>query len=116
MGVIYTKTSHGLPLQRTISEGERTELLQNLYWPHHQTLSKAVMQQILQKGTALIIDAHSFPTRPLPCDIDQDPMRPDFCIGSDEYHTPKDLVCLIEQKLVTSGYSVMVNRPYSGTI
>jgi N-formylglutamate deformylase len=115
MGVIYTKTSHGLPLRRPISEGERSALLETLYWPHQRALAEAVKQEIGKKGAAMIVDAHSFPSSPLPCDSDQLGLRPDFCIGSDEFHTPRALIKLIEETMAISGYSLMENRPYSGS-
>ena len=63
-----------------------------------------------------MIDCHSFPSRPLPCDQDQTPSRPDFCIGTDDYHTPKALSNLACATLQRSGHSVEVNRPYSGVL
>lgn len=44
------------------------------------------------------------------------PNRPDFCIGTDEYHTPPQLVDIATQYLERAGYSVAINRPFAGTI
>jgi N-formylglutamate amidohydrolase len=34
-----------------------------------------------------MIDGHSFPTHALPYEDDQNPHRPDICIGTDKSHT-----------------------------
>ncbi len=63
-----------------------------------------------------IIDGHSFYDEPLPYEFDQDADRPDICIGTDEYHTPRrveeEVCCLFRKK----GYSVEINRPFAGCI
>lgn len=67
-------------------------------------------------GTALIIDCHSFPSHPLPCDIDQAEDRPDICLGTDTFHTPAWLVQAAKTAFEAEGLSVCIDRPYAGTI
>ncbi len=64
----------------------------------------------------LIIDGHSFPALPLPYELNQTVFRPDFCIGTDDFHTPEELVARVEKILESCGYSTAWNQPFSGTI
>jgi N-formylglutamate deformylase len=64
----------------------------------------------------LIVDFHRFTSRPLPCDMDQMAPRPDFCVGTDPFHTSAGLLNRALTVIGVQGYRVMVNRPYSGTI
>jgi N-formylglutamate deformylase len=66
-------------------------------------------------GIVLIVDCHSFPSHPLPCDQDQEVPRPDFSIGTDAFHTPEALTRRIATELETLGFTAWVNRPYEGS-
>ena len=115
MGMIYTKTSSGRDLRRQLSSKE-TGALHALYDRHHQTLVREVEGELATVGSALIVDCHSFPSRPLPCDRDQQVPRPDFCIGTDLFHTPEALTRRMVSELESLGYEVRVDRPYEGTL
>jgi len=116
MGVIYTHTSSGHLLRNELTNDQRTDLIERFYHPHHIQLSSLVSEALAQKGHAFIIDGHSFPDNPLPCDLDQSSNRPDICLGTDEFHTPGDLVTVLLRACEAEGWSVEINRPYSGTI
>ena len=116
MGVIYERTSQQHVLRRRLSEPEREALLERWYRPHHRALTGAVESVLQDRGTCLIIDAHSFPSRPLPYEADQDPRRPDICIGSDDFHTPVALVDVAVRLCQDSGWTVDVNRPFAGAL
>jgi N-formylglutamate deformylase len=90
MGVIYTRTAHGGEFRRRLQPEEQRALM-SLYEAHHQALSARVAGELEQSGRALIIDCHSFPSRPLPCDLDKTTPRPQFCLGTDPTHTPEAL-------------------------
>ncbi len=64
----------------------------------------------------LIIDGHSFPALPLPYELNQTAFRPDFCLGTDDFHTPDELVAKVEKILKSCGYSTAQDQPFSGTI
>jgi len=115
MGMIYTKTSDGRPLKYKIKPEVRKSLL-DYYNKHHLQLEHAVETELSQNNKALIIDCHSFPCQPLQCDINQDTPRPDFCIGTDSFHTPDNLLDIAETTLKEMGYSVGINWPYSGSL
>jgi N-formylglutamate amidohydrolase len=115
-GMIYTQTCLGEPLRRALSEDERRLLKSAYYVPHHELLRRAVLDELLAVGRALIVDCHSFPSRPLPCDENRDENRPDFCIGTDAFHTPPGLLQAVESAVRGNGYTIGVNLPYSGTL
>ena len=64
----------------------------------------------------MIEDCRSFPSRPIPCDLDQTFDRPDFCLGTDSFHTPQELIQTVVSFLESSNYSVLVDVPYRGTL
>ena len=115
MGAIYTKTSSGA-LLRMVSRMDREELLRRYYDPHHARLTAAVEAKLQAHGRCLIIDGHSFHPVPLPYEPDQEPNRPDFCIGTDPFHTPERLAALAMDFLRQEGFSVSMNRPYGGSL
>jgi N-formylglutamate deformylase len=116
MGMIYTRTAHGQPLKRTLQPRERRDLVARYYEAHHQRLSTEVMKELEAYGRALIVDCHSFPSQPLPCDRDQSIPRPDFCIGTDAFHTPRGLAQATARRIEAMGYRVGIDRPYAGTM
>ncbi len=115
MGVLYEKTDNGLTL-RIVNQEMRNYILKNYYWPHHEKLNQAVNQELKKFGKATIVDCHSFPNKPFKRDLDQNPDRPDFNIGTDAFHTPQELIRLSETFFNKKGYSVGIDWPYKGTI
>jgi N-formylglutamate amidohydrolase len=116
MGMIYTRTAHGHQLKRTLQPQETRELVAQYYEAHHQRLLAEVKAELEQYGRVLIVDCHSFPSQPLPCNRDPSIPRPDFCIGTDGFHTPRALVQAAVQSIQEMGYCVGINRPYTGTM
>lgn len=112
MGAIYTRTSDGRPLR---SERLQEELLAAFYDPYHTALSALVGRLLDERRQVLLIDAHSFPSEPLPCDISQEPQRPDICIGTCDVHTPEELWQISRAYCNAVGWSVQRNEPYAGT-
>ena len=53
---------------------------------------------------------------PLPYELNQTAFRPDFCLGTDDFHTPEELVERVEKILESCGYSTARNQPFGGTI
>ena len=115
MGATYTKASSGDFLRR-ITADEREGLLQRYYDPHHRRLTEAVEAKLKTHGRCLIVDGHSFHPVPLPYEPDQETGRPDFCIGTDPYHTPGLLADYAMGFLQSEGFSVFLNRPYGGSL
>lgn len=115
MGAIYTQTATGGVLRRALQPEEK-RCLMSLYEAHHQVLLRRVAEELARTGRVLIVDCHSFPSQPLPCDQDQSIPRPHFCLGTDRLHTPETLARSVATELGTMGYSVAMNQPYSGTL
>ncbi len=115
MGVIYTKDSNGR-LLREINETERYRLLENLYDPYHNAISKEVQNLLSKFGKCLIIDGHSFPAIPLPYETNQDIKRPKICLGTDQFHTPQYLTDFILKffKNKNNNLTTEINKPFEG--
>ena len=90
--------------------------MERYYIPHHQKLTEAVEESLLANDHCLIIDGHSFPVLPLPYELNRTAFRPDFCLGTDDFHTPEELVAKVEKILESCGYSTARDQPFSGTI
>jgi N-formylglutamate amidohydrolase len=116
MGVIYTRTSLQTPLRDPPGDREREDLLERFYRPHHRDLTAVVDRALERHGSCLVIDGHSFPASPLPYEYDQDPNRPDICIGTDAFHTPDWLRELAREEFRALGYAVQIDRPFAGAL
>lgn len=116
MGVIYTRTSHGMELRADPSPTERQSLIEKYYVPHHEALSDSVGRILSNEKGAILIDCHSFASVPLPYEIHQDPKRPEICLGTDDYHTPSWLVDFAAGLFAQAGFSVDINRPFAGAL
>ncbi len=116
MGVVYTKTSDGRSLRRRPLPDERSRLLARFYEPHHEALESAVAAALEAHGSCVVIDAHSFPSRPLPYEDDQRSDRPEICIGTDADHTPKALRDVACAAFEVAGFRVDVDRPFAGAL
>jgi N-formylglutamate deformylase len=115
MGAVYTRLSTGVRL-RDDDPGKRERLMERWYHPHHAKLSDLVQSALDENGRCLIIDVHSFPSRPLPYEFDQTPTRPEICIGTDPHHSPfvTDAVAAAIGK--EAGFVTALNRPFAGSI
>ena len=113
MGVVYTKTHHGRDLK---SDRVRKALVEEYYDPHHAAMDAWASDRLRRHGRCLIIDCHSFPRTPLPCDLDQTASRPDICIGTSAVHTTDTVARVACSAFEARGYTVEFNRPYQGTI
>ena len=111
-GFYYTHTDDGSLLR---NENDK-KIVENIYNKYHQQFTNIVNDKINTIGFATIIDCHSFNDIPFKTDIHQELPRPDFCIGTNDYHTPKYLQNKIVNSLTQLGYSVTINQPYTGTI
>ncbi len=116
MGVIYTRTSAGTPLRKVPTEEERGRLISTYYEPHHRMLTDMTSRSLSANGRCLIIDGHSFRSSPLSHEPDQSPNRPQICIGTNEFHTPPRLVSFAHDCFRKSGFTVDVDRPFSGAL
>ena len=116
MGAIYTRTHDGRTLRKPPTASERQALLDGWYRPHHLRLQNRVQHMLDRHGRALIVDAHSFPAKPLPYERDQREERPGICLGTDGFHTPPELVDALAVSLRKAGFDVGINAPFSGAL
>jgi N-formylglutamate deformylase len=116
MGAVYVRTTEGLPLRGHLTATERARIIDRWYRPHHQRLTQAVDELIADGKSCIIVDCHSFSSRPLPHEPDQDPNRPDICIGTDAWHTPARLERELSDAASAAGSSVLVDRPFAGAL
>ena len=114
-GAVYVQDAFLRPLRHP-TPLERELLLRLYYDPHHARLEREVASCLHSHGRCLIVDCHSFSPTPLPYEPDQTPARPDVCIGAAQPFTPQSLEDLAVDCFRSQGYTVEVNRPYSGTM
>lgn len=115
LSVCYTRDSYSQPL-REVSKAEKEWIIQTYYRPHHQALENAVQDELNRSQYVLIVDGHSFSNTPLLHESDQNPSRPDICIGSDPFHTPQWIIEIIAYEFLARGYSIKLNSPFEGTL
>ena len=114
MGVIYTQRHDLGPLRKPPTLSEREALLDRYYRPHHRALEGAVEASLAAHDRCLVIDCHSFPGTPLP--YETDPARPDICIGTDEFHTPRVLRDAAVAAFRAAGLEVALDQPFAGVL
>jgi N-formylglutamate deformylase len=116
MGVIYTATHDLGTLRAAPSGAEREALLEQFYRPHHARLTAAVAAALAADGECLLIDAHSFPSAPLPYEDDQRLERPAICLGTDPFHTPPELRAAALAAFAARFGPVAFDRPFTGAL
>ncbi len=114
-GFYYTKTDCGNDL-RIENKLNKDLIYNNYYKKHHDELNNLVKEKLKNNSLAIIIDCHSYSDKPFKTDLIQTNNRPDFCLGTDSYHTPNWLIDIIYLHLTNLGFSVTINNPYEGTI
>ncbi len=113
MGVIYTKDC-----ENTITipnKKYKNIIIKSYYNKHHNKLDK-ICKNILNKyGKCIIIDLHSYSDemveRLFNCNN-----NPDICLGVDSFYTDQNLINMTIKHFKKYGYSVEINKPYTGTI
>lgn len=115
MGVLYEKSDDG-EIIREVTQELKEKVFNDYYWKHHNRLSNAVNNQLKQFEKALILDCHSYPSKPLKRDLDKNPERPDFNIGTDPFHTSQKLIDVSVSFFNNAGYTLGIDWPYKGSI
>ena len=114
-GIFYTKTDNGEELRQNIDNIK--EYIYNYYYlTYYDKLNKLIDEKLESCSIVHIIDCHSFSDRPLNTDFDKTIPRPDICIGTTEYHTPKYLIDFVTNHFNHNGYTVGTNKPYIGSM
>jgi N-formylglutamate amidohydrolase len=113
LGAIYTRTSDGTRLRAARDAVQRVELLDRYLQPWADTVDRLVSDALDRHGQCLVLDGHSFPSRPLPY---EDPAlaRPDVCLGFADPHAPRALIDALTGACRARGLTVAHNQPFAG--
>lgn len=109
MGYIYTNLINGKTFRSV--DDELIEEINPIY-EHHHTLLK---QYAIKDKNNLIIDCHSFSTKPLECDFNKTSNRPDICIGFNG-KSPRAIHTFVKDYFEKLGFYVLFNEPFEGSI
>jgi N-formylglutamate amidohydrolase len=114
MGPVYHSTSDLRPL-RLPDPARDDALIAEYFLPYAQVFTDVVDRALDDCGRAIIIDLHSFPSEPLPYELDQQVPRPGICIGTDPFHTPDTIVDMAIESFSGVPGGIALNTPFSGT-
>ena len=87
-----------------------------LYFCLRPKLNQWTAEELEQRGSALIVDCHSFNSVPKPYENNQSHDRADICLGVDRFHTPDELRGRLQEFFEERGYSVATNEPFAGCL
>ncbi|MBU3680199.1 MAG: N-formylglutamate amidohydrolase [Candidatus Kapabacteria bacterium] len=113
-GFYYTLGFDGSLLRHEDANHKR-HVHKEYYTAHHTLLDETVHSALAATGKCCIIDCHSFNDQVVGtlCDTPHDP---DFCIGTDGYHTPDALRDYAVDFFKSRGYTVEIDNPFSGCV
>ncbi|GAA2488542.1 N-formylglutamate amidohydrolase [Streptomyces longisporus] len=112
MGAVYTRTTH-----REALRGEDTDpapLIERYFRPYARAMTEAVADRLAATGRAVIVDVHSYPSAPLPYELHGEGPRPPVCLGTDSFHTPRELLAAVREAFAGCGETGL-DSPFSGT-
>ena len=112
MGAVYTKTSYGAPL-RDADPAIEQALLDEHFVPYANAMTQLVDERLAATGRAVILDLHSYPSKPLPYELHADGVRPAVCLGTDAFHTSFRLLDAAREAFEQCG-DVALNTPFAG--
>lgn len=114
MGAVYLATSDQRPLRER--DPERDQLLINTWFhPYAAAFADLIGRALAVHGRAIIVDLHSFPSKPLPYELDHSALRPEICIGTDPFHTPPAMLHNAREAFEDECWVVAENTPFAGT-
>jgi N-formylglutamate deformylase len=112
MAAVYTRTAHGQRLRHDDDARDEALLAQH-YRPYAAAMTDLVDARLAATGHAVIIDVHSYPSRPLPYELHGDGLRPAICLGADSFHTPPELVRAARTVFADFG-DIELDTPFAG--
>jgi N-formylglutamate amidohydrolase len=114
MGAVYTRTSNLMSL-RAPDEATEADLLRQYFFPYADAIADEVDRILDTNGECTIIDLHSYPSHPLPYELDQTAVRPSVCIGTDAHHTPTELAQQTIDAFRSVTDDIAHDSPFAGT-
>ncbi len=116
MGMVYLRTSDMQFLRNPDTySAERQRLINKYLRSYNDGITRLVAYQITKFGRCLILDCHSFPSKPLMYELDQEMSRPDICFGTDNFLTPPEIIDSLVSLCDFYGLSYKLNKPFAGT-
>lgn len=117
MGVVYDVDADLNPLRLgSLPDGERERRFDLLYRPYHARLADMCRWRCERLGRCLLIDLHSYATRPLPYELHADEPRPQVCLGHNGDRAGHAAADLFAARLADAGLTVGVNTTFHGAI
>jgi len=113
LGAIAAKTHDGRTMKLV---DQREALMEEYYIPHREALDHWTTESLAKDWRGLILNCQTFPSQPLPCDVNQKAERPDICLGTSKLHSEKDQLMVAVEAFEKRGWSVLIDIPYYGTI
>ena len=114
MGALYEKDEQG-NIVRIISR-KSLSLGQDFYQAYHGALNELTAECLKKFGYCIILDCHTYPDKPRQYDMNKRGKRPEICLGTDIFHTPKSLTNSFKKRFLAKKFSVAENTPFKGTI
>lgn len=111
MGAVYTRTATGAPL-RLDDPAHHHAVLTQYFHPYANAMADLIDDRLAATGRAVIIDVHSYPSKPLPYELHADGPRPQICLGTDAFHTPPSLLAAAQAAF--RDYSIELDTPFAG--
>ena len=113
MGLLYNKLIDGTAFDRN-PFGDSDFFIR---YYHHKHSQLKEMVEAAGDGCVLL-DVHSFCGVPQKCDFDQNPDRPDICLGfnDDETKPSDEKIAEIRDIFEKHGLDVALNRPFKGSM
>ncbi len=113
-GFYYTLGYDRSPLRCEDPE-HKAFVYRTYYRAHHDVLECLVAEALDRTGSCHIIDCHSFGELPIGTQCTA-PLSPDFCVGTDAYHTPEHIREHAVSFFHEHGYSVELDNPFAGCV
>ncbi len=115
-GIIWAVTTHNEPIYRTPMSRERFERRRDRYYtPYHQALARELARLRDRFGYAILLDAHSMPSRATRLHADPGQLRPDIVPGTLDGASCAPWVANATGAFWTgAGYTVRFDAPYRG--
>lgn len=115
-GLIWRRTTEGLPaLSGTLPASELDRRLNCFYRPYHARLRELIAQKVSRFGHAIVLAAHSMPSRGRAGHGDTGRRRADVVPGSRGFTTAARAVVQVPDHLASRrGWSVAHDDPYRG--
>ena len=115
MGAVYERTTQ-LKVLRQPTGAERAALIATYFDPYAVALAELVSQRLAAAGRVTVLDVHSYPRVALPYERHGKGPRPRVCLGTDEFHTPDNLVTSARDAFALAApvHEIGLDSPFSG--